>query len=137
MNPLLRTISGLVRTARGEVLLEGNPIHTLGAERIARLGVGHAPEGRRLFSRMTVRENLEMGAFNRRDPDFGCVAGLKRLGHRAEVFPKPAGLARCQTESIQDFFMFESKDLGASGRRPEWSTCPCGMKSVLIVTRSN
>jgi branched-chain amino acid transport system ATP-binding protein len=63
----LRAISGLVRPARGEVLLEGRPIHTLGAELIARRGVAHAPEGRRLFSRMTVRENLEMGAFSRRD----------------------------------------------------------------------
>ncbi|MBV8194593.1 MAG: ABC transporter ATP-binding protein, partial [Candidatus Dormibacteraeota bacterium] len=68
----LRTISGLIRPTRGEVRLRGEPIHTLGAERIARLGLGHAPEGRRLFSRMTVRENLEMGAYSRRDG-----AGLK------------------------------------------------------------
>ena len=65
----LRAVSGLVRPARGAVLLEGQPIHTLGAELIARRGVAHAPEGRRLFSRMTVRENLEMGAFSRRDGD--------------------------------------------------------------------
>jgi branched-chain amino acid transport system ATP-binding protein len=63
----LRAISGLVRPARGEILLDGEPIHTLGAEMVARRGVAHAPEGRRLFSRMTVRENLEMGAFSRRD----------------------------------------------------------------------
>jgi branched-chain amino acid transport system ATP-binding protein len=63
----LRTISGLVRPVRGEVRLRGTPVHTLGAEQIARLGVAHAPEGRRLFSRMTVRENLEMGAYSRRD----------------------------------------------------------------------
>jgi len=63
----LRTISGLVRPAKGEVRLRGTPVQTLGAEQIARLGVAHAPEGRRLFSRMTVRENLEMGAYSRRD----------------------------------------------------------------------
>ncbi len=63
----LRTISGLVRPAKGEVLLRGQPIQGMGAEAIARLGVGHAPEGRRLFSRMTVRENLDMGAYSRRD----------------------------------------------------------------------
>jgi len=63
----LRSISGLVRPASGKVLLDGRAIHTLGAELIARRGVAHAPEGRRLFSRMTVRENLEMGAFSRRD----------------------------------------------------------------------
>ncbi len=65
----LRTVSGLVRPARGEVILDGIAIHTQGAEKIARLGVGHSPEGRRLFSRMTVRENLEMGAYARRDQD--------------------------------------------------------------------
>jgi branched-chain amino acid transport system ATP-binding protein len=65
----LRTISGLVKPASGEVHLEGRRIDLLGAEEVARMGVGHSPEGRRLFSRMTVRENLEMGAFNRRDPD--------------------------------------------------------------------
>jgi branched-chain amino acid transport system ATP-binding protein len=63
----LRTISGLVRPSQGEVLLDGNPVHHLGAERIARAGVGHSPEGRRLFPRMTVRENLDMGAYARHD----------------------------------------------------------------------
>ncbi|MFN2592449.1 MAG: ABC transporter ATP-binding protein [Candidatus Dormibacteria bacterium] len=63
----LRTVSGLLRPRRGEVLLDGEAIHRLGAERIARLGVGHVPEGRRLFSRMTVRENLDMGAYFRKD----------------------------------------------------------------------
>jgi branched-chain amino acid transport system ATP-binding protein len=63
----LRTISGLIRPAKGEVLFGGRAVQRYGAERLARLGIGHAPEGRRLFSRMTVRENLEMGAFARRD----------------------------------------------------------------------
>ncbi len=63
----LRTVSGLVRPARGSVMLRGEPVHRFGAERLARLGIGHAPEGRRLFSRMSVRENLDMGAFARRD----------------------------------------------------------------------
>ncbi len=65
----LRTVSGLVRPTKGGVFLRGAPIEGLGAQQIARLGVGHAPEGRRLFSRMTVRENLEMGAYARRDHD--------------------------------------------------------------------
>ena len=63
----LHTISGLIHPSRGEVRLRGEVINTLGAERVAHLGVGHAPEGRRLFQRMTVRENLEMGAYARRD----------------------------------------------------------------------
>ncbi|HXA29145.1 MAG TPA: ABC transporter ATP-binding protein [Candidatus Angelobacter sp.] len=63
----LRTISGLVRPSSGDVLLDGRAVQHLGAELIARAGVGHSPEGRRLFSRMTVRENLEMGAYARHD----------------------------------------------------------------------
>jgi branched-chain amino acid transport system ATP-binding protein len=80
----LRLISGLNRAARGEVLLRGQPIHQLGAERIARLGIGHAPEGRRLFPRMTVRENLDMGAYARRDR-----AGIKHDFERVyTLFPR-------------------------------------------------
>ncbi|MFN2582923.1 MAG: ABC transporter ATP-binding protein [Candidatus Dormibacteria bacterium] len=63
----LRTVSGLIKPARGEVRLKGRAIQQLTAEQVSRMGVGHAPEGRRLFSRMTVRENLEMGAYSRRD----------------------------------------------------------------------
>jgi branched-chain amino acid transport system ATP-binding protein len=74
----LRTISGLVRPSSGEVLLDGRPVHHLGAEQIARAGVGHSPEGRRLFSRMSVRENLEMGAYARRD-DRDVVADFDRI----------------------------------------------------------
>jgi branched-chain amino acid transport system ATP-binding protein len=74
----LRTISGLVRPSAGEVLLDGRHIEHLGAEMIARAGVGHSPEGRRLFPRMTVRENLEMGAYARRD-DAGVRADFDRI----------------------------------------------------------
>ena len=63
----LRTISGLLRAVSGEVLLDGEPIHRLPAHEILAKGVAHSPEGRKLFSRMTVEENLEMGAFLRRD----------------------------------------------------------------------
>jgi branched-chain amino acid transport system ATP-binding protein len=80
----LRTISGLARPATGEVRLEGQVISTLGAEKIARLGIGHSPEGRRLFSRMTVRENLDLGAYARRDR-----SGLKEDYDRVyELFPR-------------------------------------------------
>jgi len=63
----LRTISGLISPREGEVLLFGKSIKGVGAAQIAKLGVGHAPEGRRLFARMTVRENLDMGAYTRND----------------------------------------------------------------------
>jgi branched-chain amino acid transport system ATP-binding protein len=80
----LRTISGLVRPAKGEVLLRGERISGLGSEKIARLGIGHAPEGRRLFSRLTVRENLEMGAYSRRDRS-GIRGDFERV---YELFPR-------------------------------------------------
>jgi len=63
----LRTLSGLLRPASGEVLLDGERIDRLGAHEIVGRGVAHAPEGRRLFGRMTVRENLDLGAYRRRD----------------------------------------------------------------------
>lgn len=80
----LRTISGLIRPAKGEVLLRGERISGFGSEKIARLGVGHAPEGRRLFSRLTVRENLEMGAYARRDRT-GIRSDFERV---YQLFPR-------------------------------------------------
>jgi branched-chain amino acid transport system ATP-binding protein len=63
----LRTISGVVRGREGQILLDGQRIDRLAPHRIVELGVCQAPEGRRIFPRMTVAENLEMGAFARRD----------------------------------------------------------------------
>ncbi len=63
----LRTISGMLRPRRGQVRLEGKRVDQLPPEQMVRLGIGHSPEGRRIFRRMTVRENLEMGAFARND----------------------------------------------------------------------
>jgi branched-chain amino acid transport system ATP-binding protein len=63
----LKTISGVLRPRLGEVLFDGQPIHGLEAHQIVQLGLCQAPEGRRIFPRMTVKENLEMGAFTRRD----------------------------------------------------------------------
>src|ERR1041385_1230879 len=56
----LRTISGLSHPRSGDVRFAGESIKDETADRIARMGIGHAPEGRRLFAKMTVRENLEM-----------------------------------------------------------------------------
>ncbi|MER3556821.1 MAG: ABC transporter ATP-binding protein [Thermus sp.] len=64
----LRTISGLVRPRSGEVLFLDKPIHRLPAHEIVALGIGHVPEGRRVFPRLTVEENLEIGAYLEKDP---------------------------------------------------------------------
>jgi branched-chain amino acid transport system ATP-binding protein len=61
----LRTISGLLRPARGEVWFEGQPIHHMAPEKIVRLGISHVPEGRRIFPGLTVRENIMLGTSNR------------------------------------------------------------------------
>jgi branched-chain amino acid transport system ATP-binding protein len=63
----LRAISGTHKPRTGAVRLEGRPIHELPAHEVVGLGVAHAPEGRKVFSRMTVFENLQMGAFSRRE----------------------------------------------------------------------
>lgn len=59
----LRAISGVVRTVSGRILFEGEPVHHLPADRIVDRGIIHVPEGRGIFSTLTVRENLELGAY--------------------------------------------------------------------------
>jgi branched-chain amino acid transport system ATP-binding protein len=63
----LKTISGLLRPRTGTVTFEDERLDQTPPHRIVEMGVGHAPEGRRIFSRMSVLENLEMGAFARTD----------------------------------------------------------------------
>ena len=62
----LKTISGLLAPTEGEVYFDGKPIHRAGPEAIARLGISHVPEGRRIFPGLTVRENILLGASNRK-----------------------------------------------------------------------
>ena len=59
----LRAITGLVRPKVGEILFRGEPIHKLPAHELVKKGLAMSPEGRQVFPRMTVMENLEMGAF--------------------------------------------------------------------------
>jgi len=63
----LMSISGIVPPKRGEILFRGRPIHELSADRIVALGICQVPEGRHIFPDLTVAENLDMGAFLRRD----------------------------------------------------------------------
>ena len=63
----LKTISGLLRPRVGDVLLRGESLKTMPAQDIVRRGVIHVPEGRKIFAPLTVQENLEMGAFTRKD----------------------------------------------------------------------
>jgi branched-chain amino acid transport system ATP-binding protein len=63
----INTISGFIRPRAGEILFEGRPIHGLSTDRIVSAGLCQVPQGREVFSTMTVAENLELGAVTRRD----------------------------------------------------------------------
>ena len=90
----LRALSGLIRPSSGCIVHEGRQVAGLPPHRIVRLGIAHVPEGRGVFANMTVRENLEMGAYTRAsraevEESFGRVFGLfPRLSERAS---QPAG----------------------------------------------
>ncbi len=81
---MLNTICGLLRPRRGTIYLEGEPIHELPPHAIVARGLSQAPEGRRVFGRLNVIENLEMGAFARKDKE-----GIKRDMERVfALFPR-------------------------------------------------
>ena len=81
---LLKAVVGLLPLRRGAVTWEGRPIHTAPAHRIVEQGIALVPEGRRLFARMTVEENLLLGAFAPR----ALGARLEGLGRVFEIFPR-------------------------------------------------
>jgi branched-chain amino acid transport system ATP-binding protein len=82
----LRAISGLVKPSAGTVTFAGRPITGMAAHEIVALGMSHVPEGRGIFSNLTVDENLQIGAFLRNDP-----AGIAKDRKRAlELFPRIA-----------------------------------------------
>jgi branched-chain amino acid transport system ATP-binding protein len=83
---LLRAVSGLAPVVSGEIAFEGRAISGLAADRILSLGVAHCPEGRRVFPHMSVIENLEMGAYLRRD----ARAIAEDLTRIFDLFPRLA-----------------------------------------------
>ena len=74
----LNTISGLLKPRQGTISLEGKRIDTVLPHKIVEMGVSQTPEGRRIFARLTVRENLEMGAFTRTDAE-GIQEDMDRI----------------------------------------------------------
>jgi branched-chain amino acid transport system ATP-binding protein len=74
----LRSISGIVPPKTGHISFQGVEITGLAGHEVAELGIAQSPEGRRIFPRMTVRENLEMGAFTRRDAE-GVREDIERV----------------------------------------------------------
>jgi len=80
----LRTISGLLKPKTGSITFQGQDIAGTPAHKIVGLGISQVPEGRRIFTEMTVMENLDLGAFIRKDKD-GIAADKK---HVFELFPR-------------------------------------------------
>ncbi|HEU0130652.1 MAG TPA: ABC transporter ATP-binding protein [Mycobacteriales bacterium] len=79
----LRTLSGLLPAVAGDIVFEGQRLNGVAAHDIVKRGIAHSPEGRKIFPRMSVVENLELGAFTRRDRP-GIDADL---AHVFELFP--------------------------------------------------
>jgi branched-chain amino acid transport system ATP-binding protein len=75
---VLKTISGILDPQKGTIEFLGKPIQRMEADRIVRLGISHVPEGREVFPFLSVRENLMMGAYARRDRD-GISEDLDRV----------------------------------------------------------
>ena len=80
----LKAISGVLAPSAGRILFEGEDITRATARRVLELGIAHCPEGRRMFPYMTVRENLEMGSYLRRDKP-GIEADMRRLYERFPI----------------------------------------------------
>ncbi|MDF9760385.1 branched-chain amino acid transport system ATP-binding protein [Peribacillus simplex] len=81
---MLKTISGLLKPKQGKIMYEGQPIGGKAAQSIVKMGISHVPEGRRVFANMTVEENLQLGAYLRKDK-----AGIKQDMEKVyELFPR-------------------------------------------------
>ena len=80
----LNTISGILKPKKGKILFKGKRIDGIAAFKIAQMGISQVPEGRKIFSRLTVMENLEMGAFFRKDKN-SIEKDLKGV---FEIFPR-------------------------------------------------
>jgi len=85
----MRTISGNVKPTQGRILLDGKPVQGLDASRIARLGLSHSPEGRKVFGPLSVEDNLLLGAYSRLPAFFGFRRQAEReLTHVYQLFPR-------------------------------------------------
>ncbi|MBO1335421.1 ABC transporter ATP-binding protein [Streptomyces sp. VRA16 Mangrove soil] len=79
----LRTLSGLLKPLSGKITFNGQPLNNVPAHKIVAMGLAHSPEGRRIFPRLTIAENLQLGAFLRKD-----TAGIAKDIQRAyDLFP--------------------------------------------------
>ncbi|MEV6328123.1 ABC transporter ATP-binding protein [Streptomyces sp. NPDC051909] len=79
----LRTLSGLLKPTAGKITFDGQPLNGVPAHKVVSLGLAHSPEGRHIFPRLTIAENLQLGAFLRKDKD-----GIEKDVQKAyDLFP--------------------------------------------------
>lgn len=135
----LRTISGLLRPSAGSITFEGQRIDTMPAHKIVTLGLAQSPEGRRIFPRMTVEENLLLGGYTRKDSEL-----KSDLDAAYELFPI---LAERRTQPAGTFSGGEQQML-AMGRammsrprlllldEPSMGLSPLMMKRVMTTVRT-
>ena len=83
---ILHTITGLIKAKAGSIVFDGHDLTKTPAHKIVELGMAHVPEGRRIFSQLTVLENLKLGAYTRKDKD-GIAEDLETVYSR---FPRLA-----------------------------------------------
>jgi branched-chain amino acid transport system ATP-binding protein len=97
----MRAISGMIRPSKGSVTLEGRPVEQLSAARIARLGLAHSPEGRKVFGPLSVEDNLLLGAYRYLPNFFGfqrrAAADLERV---YKLFPRLAERKKQQAGTL-------------------------------------
>jgi branched-chain amino acid transport system ATP-binding protein len=85
----MRAVSGMIRPSRGRVLLDGKPVEGIGAARIARRGLAHAPEGRKVFGPLSAEDNLLLGAYGHLPHFFGFRArAASDLERVYQLFPR-------------------------------------------------
>src|SRR2546423_10245239 len=97
----MRAISGLVRPSKGSVVLDGHPVQDLPASRIARLGLAHSPEGRKIFGPLSVEDNLLLGAFRRLPRFFGFRGRAEPdLDRVYQLFPRLRERKRQQSGTL-------------------------------------
>src|SRR5438270_9610373 len=97
----MRAVSGLIRPSKGRILLDGKPVQGLAASRIARLGLAHSPEGRKVFGPLSVEDNLLLGAYGRLARFFGFrKQAAADLGRVYELFPRLRDRKRQQAGTL-------------------------------------
>ena len=141
---LLRAISGLLKPKRGRIVFDGEDVTRLPADRLAKIGVVMVPEGRRIFADLTVRENLRLGAYGRRD-QAGIEADIGRMEAYFSILAKKRSAKGGELSGGQQQMLAIARGLMARPRillldEPSLGLSPLMVKevqSVIIDVREN